>query len=275
MKERGLHALAGRMAEIDRSPGPLPDDLYHIIRIMDGVTSSTRRGDVSILPLLKPSTADALQQGSRVLARLASTLPGVVDGPMTAAQYWVVTGPDATTPRSLRFSRPADHRGKLIHVQPHRVGLYTSAGAVGTRGMWQMYLELQGQSTFYPLPWNVWYMQPRPKIQIAEIGSANDWASLVCAHPRRQGDLLYPDWWSIHRAYDAVHIALRAAVAIQGILLHSGGELIAPAYWDIEQTFWMRWCFERVALVERVEMVRYIRSHPRRISPEPGNRPCP
>jgi len=50
-----------------------------------------------------------------------------------------------------------------------------------------------------------------------------------------------------------VHITISAIAAIQGMRLETPRGLLAPSYWDVETTFWLRWSFTSVALVETVQ----------------------
>lgn len=61
---------------------------------------------------------------------------------------------------------------------------------------------------------------------------------------------MYPDWTNIAREYDAVHITLPAIAAAQGFHLETPKGVIPPAFWDVETTFWLRWCFAGARLVE-------------------------
>jgi hypothetical protein len=46
---------------------------------------------------------------------------------------------------------------------------------------------------------------------------------------------------------------LRGVAATQGILFEVAGAISAPVYWEVECTLWVRWCFENMRLVSRVE----------------------
>lgn len=61
--------------------------------------------------------------------------------------------------------------------------------------------------------------------------------------------MLYPDWRAVAQRYDAVHMTLRAIAATQGLLFPTDEGQIAPTFWDVESTFWLRWCFRSVRQV--------------------------
>jgi len=90
-------------------------------------------------------------------------------------------------------------------------------------------------------------------VAVAEIASATVWAEFVCAHPRAQHGLVYPNWCKIAREFDAVHITLPAIVAAQGFFVRTSLGPIPPAFWDVESTFWLKWRFTAARLIETVE----------------------
>jgi hypothetical protein len=42
----------------------------------------------------------------------------------------------------------------------------------------------------------------------------------------------------------------RAVVASQGLYFASSAGIIAPPYWDVESTLWLRWSFTSTELIE-------------------------
>ena len=67
--------------------------------------------------------------------------------------------------------------------------------------------------------------------------------------PTSYEGLLYPDWKAVARHCDGVHVTLRAVGATQGICFRLSDGVVAPPYWDVETTFWLRWVFEHVEFV--------------------------
>ena len=64
--------------------------------------------------------------------------------------------------------------------------------------------------------------------------------------------MLYPDWARVADRWDGIHMNVGAIAATQGICFSEGSNLVAPPYWDIESTLWLRWVFGAVELVEEV-----------------------
>ena len=79
-----------------------------------------------------------------------------------------------------------------------------------------------------------------------EVSSASDWADFVSTYPSESHGLVSRDWLAASHDHDVVHMAVAAA---QGLLLRHEGATIAAMYWDVESTFWLRWCFNRARLV--------------------------
>ena len=70
--------------------------------------------------------------------------------------------------------------------------------------------------------------------------------------PLTADGLIYPNWPAIAEDFDAVHLTAMAVAAIQGVRITTEMGLIAPSYWDVESTFWLRWSFDAVSEVELV-----------------------
>jgi hypothetical protein len=121
--------------------------------------------------------------------------------------------------------------------------------------MWRAYLDLYRGSDLFPLPWQVWSLPAATSpSRIREITSAADWAALVERYPRPGADVIYPDWAAAAGdGIDAVHLTLRAVVAVQGFSFPTRSGLSAPGFWDVETTLWLRWAFDRPRLIDVVE----------------------
>jgi hypothetical protein len=220
-------------------------DIVTFIHVLDDVTP----GDYSTAPALSAAVADEIVSGCRMLGRLESAVPELVDGPISRdSQYWVYTGkPPWVRPRQENLSLSSFvpiSKSTGGSVKPSDSGLYTSTGFLGTQGMWRRYLELQPPSpSLFQLPWYVWHLQAAPTAKVAEIRTASDWADLVNSHPIIDEGLAYPDWLAIADDYDGVHMTLPAIVATEGIRLLTALAPLAPGYWGVEGTFWLRWRF--------------------------------
>jgi hypothetical protein len=139
-------------------------------------------------------------------------------------------------------------------TKPFGFGLFTSTAVVETPGMWWFYLQDHGEPAdgLFRYPWRVWALTPARPVTVYEVTGARQWTELVATHPVRHGELVYPDWRSITRAYDAVHMTAQAVVATQGLRFRSPvGEIAAP-FWDVESTLWLQWCFGTPRLLDSV-----------------------
>lgn len=224
----------------------------HFIRAMDEVTPSSVM--VGIDPIL-PETADAMTDGSTLLLEMNDLAPEVVTGPISLdKQYWIGTGKPATVPSPHRrlsrryFIDVSATVAIEASTKPFGVGLHTSTGLAGLHGIWELYLEAT-QSTLFPMPWHIWAVHPRSDVEVLEIANVVDWAEFVCSYSRQQGDLVYPDWLTASRDFDAVHVTLRAIAGMQGIYLRTWKGILAPSYWGVESTLWLHWCFHQAELV--------------------------
>lgn len=260
---RDYCSSSARAAGLDHRPGSagasafLCEDIAYFITVMERITGTGPISDVRQMPLVAANDADDLIQGCRLIGRLAASVPEIVAGPLRAdAQYWVGTnGPEEAAPNSralqqVNFIDVAHAPPGRPAAKPFGVGLFTSTGVAGTYGMWRIYLELNRGSSLFPLPWHTWAVRPRDDITVCEITSAAEWVEFVESHPASAGGFVYPDWQQVARDYDGVHVSARAIAAIQDLYFPSGSGIVAPSYWDVESTLWLRWCFVRQKLVE-------------------------
>lgn len=257
----GLEDLAARIARLDQRPGDTPSspsplaDISHFISVLQETASPSTGTDGGLIP--SPTEADTLQGASRLLNRLEDKVPEIVAGPLaTKAQYWIRTG----RPDHLRAVDKVLRRESFVGVEagpgvnpstkPFGIGLFTSTGVCDTPGMWFAYLNRHHTSTLHPGPWVVWRVVPASTACVCEIRSAADWVAFVSSHALPHNGFVYPDWTAVSRYYDAVHITLRAIAAVQGLSFTTHFGSTAPPYWDVECTFWLRWCFDLVQLVQ-------------------------
>ncbi len=232
------------------------EPLSFIVWRMSEVTDSSMHaaGD----PVLGPDIIDEIILESKALEQLARTDPEIVSGPLDAtAQLWTSTGRQRAHSNSRMLAEffrsisadPPDRRG----VNPSSGGLFTSTMGSEGYSSWQAYLELFSNSVLYPRPWHSWRLAIRNDASsIAEVASARDWFALCLANPLEQDGLIYPDWHRIASTYSAVHLTLRAIAGLQGFVVSDGEAFVAPAFWDVESTLWLTWCFGQA----RLEVVR-------------------
>jgi hypothetical protein len=228
---------------------------------MSEFTDTLMKVDAGRHALIDPAVADNMVEASRLIDDIAAYQPSLITGPLqTDRQHWAAVSEasvsaDAVSaqpcPACLRVpSTAADQRAAM---QPWAIGFYTSTATPEGRSMWREYLELFRESTLYPLPWHIWEMEVDTNdISVAEIVSARRWVEFVDAYALTSDGLVYPDWEKIARKFDAVHVTLPTIVAAQGFHFRTSRGLIAPAFWDVETTFWLRWRFSGAHLVETV-----------------------
>lgn len=261
----GLPELARRIAELDAEPfAPRASagsraDITHFITVLERVTSTGTPTDIRAFPCVSAADADAIMAKSRLLARLAGAVPEIVTGPLRYdSQYWIAAGKPSFLPKGepvpskSRFIGALDATAVEASTKPFGIGLFTSTGVLGTHGMWRAYLDLNRGSTLFPTPWRTWLVEPRHEAVVREVTSASQWGDLVLSHPRRERGLVFPDWRSVARECDAVHMTLRAIAATQGLHLSTEKGVVAAPYWDVESTLWLRWCFDAARHVEVV-----------------------
>jgi hypothetical protein len=115
--------------------------------------------------------------------------------------------------------------------------------------MWKAFIELNATKDLWRRPWATWRMGTPSDLRIFGVSNASTWVALVERYPTRVAEYVYPDWKSIAEEYDAIHISPAAICAIEGLAMESSGGLIAPAYWSVESTIWLRWCFTSTELL--------------------------
>jgi len=259
----GLDDLRRRIDQLDDEEGyphaevPAHLDLARFVTVMEQVTSAGTIRDVLRMPCVAAAEADALVERCRLLTRLRALAPEIVVGPVNlGAQFWIATGnpshlpPGEPTLAEQYFIGMTDKANLRPSTKPFGVGMFTATGGLGTHGMWRLYLDLNRGSTLFPLPWHTWAVEPRRDVVIHEIAGATEWVEFARSFPLRDGTLLYPDWNAAARECDAVHMTTRAIAATQGLYFPTEDGIVAAPYWDVEQTFWLRWCFNAVKLVE-------------------------
>jgi hypothetical protein len=264
-EHRTLAALAGRVEALDAEHAAERDSsrdvrggdergallLARFVAVMSRWTDARVEMEAGAGAAIEPSAADELTRGSRLLADIRRHHPTLTTGPMDSnMQQWTPIGRPAYTgepPGETSFVAP--QANQRAAVKPTGVGLYTSTACSGGVSMWRALLG-PGGSAARPLPRYTWHLTLAEPLAVAEIASATQWAEFVSAHARHVGGAIYPDWVAISRSFDAVHITLPAIAAAQGFALTTADGTIAPAFWDVETTFWVTW---RVSSAEMVE----------------------
>jgi len=253
-----VYELAQRVAALDAQDGDdVGSDVNQFISVLAEVVSFGTE-DVSEMPKWRPGDADRVLARCRLLARLGSAVPEIVSGPLDrSAQYWISAEKPGHLPPNVpvldaEHFRPVSMAPRANSTKPFTFGLYTSTGFMGTQGMWRAYLDLYEGSAVPPPVWHVWALTARQDAAVLEITTATEWAAFIDRFPAETGGLLYPDWQAVATQFDAVHMTIRAIAAVQGLCFYVLNGITAPAYWDVEATFWLRWCLETYELAEVV-----------------------
>ena len=228
-------------------------DVYGFIRVLrrvfhvDGVRT----------PVIEAHDADTVVATSHMLTRLGAVAPQIVNGGLDrCSQYWISTV-------KYPWLKPRDPQlspDKFVAIgtdiapstKPFYVGLYTYTGLAGSQGMWRAYIESAVSGTGFERPWHVWKICASPSARVYEVNTASAWADLSMRYPLVENELIYPNWFAVAEDYDAVHLTAMAIAATQGVRISTAMGLVAPSYWDVESTFWLRWSFNAVSEVEIV-----------------------
>jgi hypothetical protein len=247
----GAAELRRRVAQLDSELGDPRTELVHLIAVL------ARINDTGATPhTVSAADADSALAECRLLHHLNEIVPEVVTGPLAPQrQYWISTGKPAHRPRADPIPQESEFNTvshNTVGMKPFDVGLFTSTGVLGRHGMWREYLDLHRGSTLHPTPWHSWTLIPDEDIAVREITTATHWVEFVRSYARQIGTLIYPDWTKIAAHYHAVHVTMRAIAAIQGLRFPVTDGIVQAAYWDVESTLWLRWCFRATQLVDIV-----------------------
>lgn len=245
--------LAQRVADLDdHVGGSVGADIAHFVKVMAQVVSYGTKPTAEA-QRWQPGDADRELEDCRLLARLQSAAPEIVTGPLAGVkQFWISAEKPSGLPPGIptldrEHFRPVEAAPHSYSTKPFFVGLYTSTGfADSPQGMWRTYLDTETGTAI----WRIWALTPRRDASVLEIASAVDWCAFVDSAPAEHAGLVYPDWQAAARMYDAIHMTARAIVAVQGLQFDVPSGITAPTYWDVETTFWLRWCFSTCDLIE-------------------------
>ncbi|HEX5851626.1 MAG TPA: hypothetical protein VFY36_00910 [Solirubrobacteraceae bacterium] len=225
--------------------------LGHFASVMSKWTDAFVELELGTGATIASCVADELAGRSQLLEEIKRFDASLITGPMCEErQYWTPIGRSALSgeaPTEGRFIVP--HTERAAAVKPFEFGLYTSTANAAGVSMWRAFLG-PGGSLRLPLPRYTWMLEIDKEITVAEIGSATAWVNFVSSHPRVVGECVFPDWSDIAQSVDAVHFTLPAIAAAQGFCFRTSLGIIPAAFWDVETTFWLRWCFSHAHGVE-------------------------
>lgn len=235
-------------------------DIAYLISVIDRVAESNFAADWAALSPLAGTQADDIMHNSAILERLARNAPQLTVGPLrTDSQFWVATGRPAYLERrnyeldAAAFVDAAGKGKRVDSTKPFNFGIFTSTGICGEYGMWRIYLDMNENSTLHLRPWRTWAVEISGQAIIREISSAQDWVHFVDEYPIVKEGYCFPDWHRIAEDYDAVHVTLQAVAAVEGVPFSAQAGVIPPAYWGVESTFWLHWCFTDKSLLEVID----------------------
>jgi hypothetical protein len=263
--------LARRIAELDAAPLQWPGRqmlsaeqlaicplLAHFANVMSRYTDTFMDAETGKGSMIDPILADEMTTHCSLVSRIGELEPSLIRfAARPDRQHWTRTarhilGPGETpAPHESSFVTTCRARGYGHSVKPLDRGLYTSTATSAGCSMWRALLGPNG-SMLYPRPWFSWEMVVDQCVRVAEITSATKWVDFVCSYASSYNGVVYPEWVKIAQEFDAVHIAVPAIVAGQGFHFGTSLGVIPPAFWDVETTFWLRWRFAEVHLIETV-----------------------
>lgn len=149
------------------------------------------------------------------------------------------------------IAKVAPVTGATTHgtAMPVEGGLWTSSEYAPEQSSWDLWMEVGGESSSFIGSPSKWRLFPRSNFRKFVVAGASSWVELVTHFPKHVGgNRIAPDWETIAKHYDAVHVSLRGAIATQCISYTTkSGARIKPAYFDIESTMWTSWCFDSFA----------------------------
>jgi hypothetical protein len=257
-----------RIAELDETDSegrPLAgSSVAHFINVMHGFYDFRMESADGQQAVIGSLEADRITGECRLLRDMSQEDPDLVTGPITLSrQHWLepevpISGRSAELrgPESSRFTAPAD-TAVPVHFEspyglakPSGLGLFTSTATWSEQGMWWHYIlpEIAVNPSGHRR--RVWRMQVEEGVRVLEVTNAAEWLEFVESYAQFEAGFVFPNWSSVARDYDGVHLTLRAIVAIDGFCFPATGGITAPPYWGLESTLWLRWCFTSSELLE-------------------------
>lgn len=258
-REQRTSELERRVAVLDAAlrdaaHARLPELAAAFVRVMSAVSfRGTPDGDVE---RATAERADEVASRSLMLARLLELAPWMTAGPNSdeCEQVWIATqrpewqSPARSIPTRDDFVTPSTLPNDLTK-RPLAFGLYTSSANTEYRGMWDTFVRQNTTDALWRRPWITWRLGIAGTPRIYNITTARDWVALVERYPYMDEKWVHADWSKIGENYAGVHISPSAVFAVEGLAVSSQYGDIAPTYWDVESTIWLRWCFESIVSV--------------------------
>ncbi len=249
-------ALAARAAEVASRlrEGPTGEEgLRRVVALMSSITNTASLSAESAAAV-PPDVADGVFDGSAASRLLRDTLAACDADAASGTQHWIgVSRGHGASPRTRPAARLLGSAAAVPAappaVKPFDYGLYTSTPLAAGYGLWRVYLDQYYGSDLFPLPWYTWRLTVPATATVATIDDARGWVRLMASFPRVHDGLVYPDWAGVAARYDGVRVTFPAVIATQGIAFLTPHGPTAPAFWDVESTYWLRWSFTDATLV--------------------------
>ncbi len=202
---------------------------------------------------IAPDMADKLLAGNRRLSEMADCEPALDSGPLqTDRQHWVGDGTRLPiVPRKEMCGVPSPETDRTA-VPAFWSAFYTSTVMTSGYSMWRALMSCSDSDAFSRrLPWHTWQMVVDDRVCVAEVKDAVTWTDLVSTYGVIVDGMVWPDWSKMAEAFDAVHFTWPLIVAAQGLAFTSDRGVVAPAFWDLECTLWLKWGFTGAHVVEK------------------------
>jgi hypothetical protein len=200
---------------------------------------------------------DSISQIADVVAA-RSDLAWWWEGMSTQEQRWLGESEkmpgSASTPKTPIEPRNDAQRGWWWVTPVRRDLLRTTRGPIGPYPCVASVCR-SGYESAQPDQLDAWAVQLPPSVNIYEVLCAEDWASLVERYPRQcvdgrnsewsrwtgsEGPWLLPDWDSVARDFDGVHVSLAGYLAGAFRALSVGNAKTVLIGWNPDETLWLR-----------------------------------
>lgn len=249
----GVTAILERIARFEQElcvrgipfPGttaPIPSPLHAPAAYVRSVYPPHLGGQTVLASDAEPTSIDDAIGGSEQLLVLSRRFDRRHSH---VTPVWLTTERERP-PRSLnrtlfQYQRP---RGGSWAGKPAAGALFTSYGTRADLGMWHTYLLCHPEEA--PRPWLAWRLTPSRDAKVYTIDSALEWCSFVSRYRSREAahGAVAVDWYSVASEYSAVDVTLTATAAIDAIGFRHEGLSVAPSFWTVPTTVWLRWDFD-------------------------------
>jgi hypothetical protein len=170
-------------------------------------------------------------------------------------QIWVGRSVEAPTEDRLEV----DLSAFSSETPKPRRAFWTSTYVPGFVSPWLLSPEGQFDGPYY-----VWAVTATNSARVLEIHSRHEWFALAGSYPRTEAGFTFtttpdrpqsaarldPDWSSLARDWDAVHLSIGGWLTAEDVPFEADGRTTELRGWEMESTVWFRWSFNSVARVE-------------------------